>query len=304
MVASFSSSQLVQEQAFSISSLYQLTSDQLAQYHRDGFLIVRGLFGADEIEPLQQSLVTHSQIYDSGEIHAHSSGDSFSIMYLAETGNSLLGMFPRISRIVEGAEALLGEPCYHWHSKVCRKLPQSGEVEWHQDYGSWYYNGCLSPQLITCAIAIEHCTNDNGCLQVIKGSHLLGRIDVVDKGNTVITEPERVQLALEQMETVHCEMEPGDAIFFHSNILHGSPQNLSDRSRAMMFCTYNAISNAPFIKEGQEHHQYTPLAKVPNSAIRNGDYQSLLDIESELHKANPDNGVPHMNIRGCQCECM
>ncbi|MDY7019968.1 MAG: phytanoyl-CoA dioxygenase family protein, partial [Cyanobacteriota bacterium] len=165
---------------------YELTPKQIAQYHQDGFLIVRDFFEIEEIEPLARSLQTHTNEYESGEIKTFDSiGQPYSIIYWTELGDSLLGVFPRVARIVDGAEALLGEACYHWHSKICRKLPNSGQVEWHQDYGSWYYNGCLSPQLISCAIAIEACTPENGCLQMLKGSHVLERMDVIEMGNTV-----------------------------------------------------------------------------------------------------------------------
>ena len=276
---------------------YQLTQEQIAQYHQEGFLIVQGLFGADEVEALQRSLETDTRAYEQGEIQAlDNTGNAYSIIYWSELGDSLLGIFPRVARMVEGAEALLGESCYHWYSKITRKLPQSGRVEWHQDYGSWYHDGCLSPQLISCAVAIEASTLGNGCLQMLKGSHKLGRMDVIEIGNTVGADPQRMKRALEQFELVDCEMEPGDAIFFHSNVLHGSPPNRSDRSRAMMFCTYNAVSNAPFIEEGQQHHQYRPLHKMPDATIRNQAYQSTFDDRIEVYKPDPEFDKPYVNI--------
>jgi len=274
-----------------------LTQEQIKQYYEDGFLIVRNFFQPQEIEPLLRSLTTHAKEYASGEIRAlDNTGKPYSIIYWTELGDSLLGVFPRVARMVEGAETLLGESCYHWHSKVCRKLPNSGQVEWHQDYGSWYHDGCLSPQLISCAIAIEPCTPENGCLQMLKGSHLLGRMDVIKMGNTVGADPQRLQIAMEKMEIVNCVMEPGDAVFFHSNVLHGSPPNHSDRSRAMMFCTYNAISNQPFILEGQEHHRYLPLQKLPNSTIIESNYDCAMEDRAEVYKPDPEIDRPFMNI--------
>ena len=280
-----------------VETKYTLSQEQIDQYHQDGFLIVPKFFKPEEVEPLEQSLKSHINEYESWEIKTFdSTGQPYSIIYWAELGNSLLGVFPRIARIVEGAEALLGEECYHWHSKICRKLPNSGQVEWHQDYGSWYYNGCISPQLISCAIAIEPCTPENGCLQMLKGSHVLGRMDVIEMGNTVGTEPQRVKIAMEMMEIVNCEMQPGDAVFFHSNTLHGSPPNHSDKSRAMMFCSYNAASNQPFIIEGQEHHHYQPLQKLPNSAIAERFYDSTMEDKAEVYKPSSDIDKPYMNI--------
>ena len=279
------------------SRSYALSPEQIKQYHEDGFVIVRNFFQPEEIEPLVRSLSTHTDEYTSGEISAiDNSGKTYSVIYWTELGNSLLGVFPRVARVIEGAEALLGEPCYHWHSKVCRKLPHSGRVEWHQDYGSWYYDGCIAPQLISCAIAIESCSPENGALQMLKGTHKLGRIDIIKMGNTVGADPQRLEVAINNAELVDCTMEPGDAVFFHSNVLHGSPPNNSDRSRGMMFCSYNAVSNEPFIEEGQEHHHYKPLEKLPDSIILDGNYGSTMDNRAEVYKPNPEIDGPYMNI--------
>jgi hypothetical protein len=62
------------------------------------------------------------------------------------------------------------------------------------------------------------------------------------------------------------EMSPGDILFFHANMLHRSDQNRSDNPRWSMICCYNAKSNDPY--EESHHPRYTPLAKVPDSAIR------------------------------------
>jgi hypothetical protein len=84
-------------------------------------------------------------------------------------------------------------------------------------------------------------------------------------GNQTGADPERVKLALERLERIYCEMEPGDAFFFHGNTLHASDQNLSDRPRWGLIYCWNRASNDPF----REHHhpRYTPLSIVDDSAI-------------------------------------
>ena len=70
----------------------------------------------------------------------------------------------------------------------------------------------------------SHCTlrccKANGCLQVLSGSHRLGRIDHVTFGKQAKADPERLEEAKKAFELVHVEMEPGDALFFHCNLLH------------------------------------------------------------------------------------
>ena len=76
-----------------------------------------------------------------------------------------------------GREALGGE-VYHYHSKLTMKRPGGGgRWEWHQDYGYWYQNGCLYPDMLSVAVALEPATRENGCMQLLAGSHKLGRLE-------------------------------------------------------------------------------------------------------------------------------
>ncbi|CAH1802509.1 unnamed protein product, partial [Owenia fusiformis] len=73
---------------------------------------------------------------------------------------------------------LLGGEVYHYHTKLMMKEPHTGgKWNWHQDYGYWYQNGCLFPDMATVFIAIDPSTKSNGCLNVIKGSHKCGRVE-------------------------------------------------------------------------------------------------------------------------------
>ena len=94
-------------------------------------------------------------------------------------------------------ERLLGGEVYHYHHKLILKEPLTGGAwEWHQDYGYWYNNGCLFPLLASCLIAIDRATGENGCLEVLQGSHLIGRIDHGKVGDQTGADLERVEAAL------------------------------------------------------------------------------------------------------------
>ena len=140
-----------------------------------------------------------------------------------------------------------------------------GAWAWHQDYGYWYDNGCLFPYLASCMIAVDRATKENGCLQVLRGSHHMGRVNHVKIGDQTGADPERVAVAIERLELVHCELEPGSAIFFHCNLLHRSDQNKSDDPRWAFISCYNTKGNDPY-KESR-HPRYSPLAKWPDSMI-------------------------------------
>ena len=103
-------------------------------------------------------------------------------------------------------------------------------------------------------------------MQVLKGSHHMGRVEHVLSGEQAGAEMERVRAAMKRYELVYCVMKPGDALFFHSNVLHASARNDSEKPRWSMICCYNARSNDPY-KDAQ-HPRYTPLKKVPDASIR------------------------------------
>ncbi|MDE0392299.1 MAG: phytanoyl-CoA dioxygenase family protein, partial [Rhodospirillales bacterium] len=137
---------------------------------------------------------------------------------------------------------------------------------WHQDYGYWYFNGNLFPDMLSVLIAIDPATEENGCLRVIRGSARMGRLDHELVGGQLTADPERVAHAVERLEVVSCEMAAGDALFLHCNALHGSTKNTSKQSRNVLLCCYNAARNDPY----KDHHmpRYTPLQTLPDSAVK------------------------------------
>jgi len=176
------------------------------------------------------------------------------------------GVLEQTDTLVDGAlqaprstvEQLLGEEAYHYHSKMIFKDARTGGAwAWHQDYGYWYNNGCLFPHMASCLMAVDQATKVNGCLQVLAGSHHMGRINHGPVGDQNGADLERVNAALDRLERVYVELEPGDAVFFHSNLLHRSDQNKSEHPRWAFIACYNAARNNPY-KESR-HPRYSRL---------------------------------------------
>jgi ectoine hydroxylase-related dioxygenase (phytanoyl-CoA dioxygenase family) len=173
---------------------------------------------------------------------------------------------------VEAVDSLLegDAPVCHFHSKLMQKEPKVGGAwEWHQDYGYWYKNEFLFPnQLMSVMIAISEATQQNGCLQVIKGSHKLGRVEHGFSGEQVGASQRYVDLCLQSMERVYVELEPGDILFFHSNLLHRSEANLSDKPRWSMISCYNRASNIGYNDSAPSAtSSITPIEVVPDEAL-------------------------------------
>ncbi len=244
-----------------------LTDSQVAAYHADGYTLAKGLFDATEIGLLARSAKADNELDKRSFGRADGEGGVVRLSLWNHPGDGIYGMFARCERMVRSCEKLLDGEVYHYHSKMILKDPKVGGAwAWHQDYGYWYQNGVLFPLLTSVFIAVDPSRRENGCLQVLRGSHHAGRINHVLTGDQAGADRERVDQLMNRLELVYVEMEPGDTLFFHANLLHRSDQNTSDTPRWSMICCYNAARNDPY--KDSHHPRYTPLKMVPDSAIR------------------------------------
>ena len=165
-----------------------------------------------------------------------------------------------------------------------QKEPKVGGAwEWHQDYGYWYKNEFLFPdQMISVMVAITEANKANGCLQVIKGTHKMGRIEHGFAGEQVGASQHYVDLALKTMELIYVELMPGDALFFHSNLLHRSEANLSDKARWSLISCYNRAANVPYNEPSQS--STVPLTMVPDEALLQAATEGLQESANFLEK--------------------
>jgi ectoine hydroxylase len=238
-----------------------------AQYAVDGYLVLPGLLDKQEIALLGRAARADRVLDEHAFGRSDGEGGTVRLSLWNHPTDTIYGMIARCESIVGTAEKLLGGEVYHYHSKMIMKDAHIGGAwTWHQDYGYWYQNGVLAPLLTSVSIAVDRATRENGCLQVIRGSHELGRIEHVLSGEQAGADPARVEQILQRLSLVHVEMEPGDGIFFHANLLHRSDQNRSDQPRWSMICVYNAARNDPYMES--HHPRYTPLVKVSDAKIR------------------------------------
>ncbi len=258
-----------------------LTDDAVREYHARGFYVARGLFDRDEIDLLDRAAKEDHELDKRSFGRADGEGGTVRLSLWNHPGDGIYGMFARCERMVRSAEALLGGEVYHYHSKMIMKDARVGGAwTWHQDYGYWYQNGVLQPLLTSVSIAVDRATKENGCLQVIEGSHHCGRVEHILTGEQAGADRERVDEILKRMPLVYVEMEPGDALFFDANLLHRSDQNRSEHPRWSMICCYNAARNDPY-KESH-HPRYTPLKVVPDAAIREVGVKRFADDASDV----------------------
>ena len=256
-----------------------LTRDEIACYHRDGYVIVPAFLSAEELAPLKQAIDEDPGIRGRlATIHDGSETTLHDYLGWVRHGDDWLGTATRLARIVESAATLIGEPVYHYHSKIVQKpAARSGQVVWHQDFGGWYQDGCLMPDMLTCIVALTQATEESGCLHMLKGSHLMGRVDRIrDEHAYANIHPLRTDAMLERFERVAIELESGDGLFFHGNTVHASGDNRASWNRVLLEFSYNGISNAP-VFPGQDHHAVKPLEIAPDNSLRRGTWSGVFD---------------------------
>jgi len=224
------------------------TKQHLSDYHRDGYVVVRNFFSKDEIDLLYGLAVDDDVISKKSYDRTDASGLKTKLALWYALDESLYSKFARSERIVEAVEQILEGKAAHYHSKLMQKEPRKGGAwEWHQDYGYWYKNnGFLLPEMLSVLTALTAATKENGCLQMIRGSHKMGRVEHGFSGEQVGADMEKVNEALKIMPLDFLEMEAGDTAFFHCNTLHASAANLSEKPRWSIITAYNLASNKPY----------------------------------------------------------
>ena len=249
---------------------FKLTDAQLARYYADGYLVVESLFDEEEIELLLRIAKSDQRL--AADAYSRTDGDGGVSRLVARNvlEDDIYCAVVRSPRLIDPIEQMLDCEIYHWNHKVMMKEPRVGGAwEWHQDYGYWYVDhSVLFPLLASCMIALDPATKNNGCLQAIRGSHRLGRVEHVAINGQMSADPERVEVALDRMELVYCEMQPGAALFFDCNLIHRSDRNCSENPRWAMICSYNAACNSPFKRSPTTHPAYSKLERSPDESIK------------------------------------
>lgn len=265
---------------------FQLSPQQIESYHTDGYVIVNNFLKEEEVNKLFAIATGDDTLRKHAFDLNDQSGKKTKLTLWYTPGNDAYGLLTKSERMVNSVNQLMegDSPVCHFHSKLMQKEPRVGGAwEWHQDYGYWYKNEFLFPgQMMSVMVAITKANKENGCLQVIKGSHKMGRIEHGFAGEQVGASQHYVDLALKTMELIYVELKAGDALFFHSNLLHRSEANLSDSPRWSLISVYNRSANIPYNEPSQS--STIPLQAVPDEALMEWESKQIGDEAHFLEK--------------------
>jgi hypothetical protein len=220
-----------------------LGQEDIASFHRDGWVLVRGVFDGGEAALLDRwahELVALPEAPGRQWVYREESRE--------RPGVSLVNRIERISPFHQGfAELaqvlaapvgqLLGEEAVLFKEKINFKMPGGGGFQPHQDsqagwerYASYFVNAMVS---------IDEATLENGCLKIASGHHRGG----ISREWEPLTEEEMTGMRFEP-----CATQPGDLVLFDSYAPHTSEPNHSVRMRRMYFATYNRLSEGDHLE--------------------------------------------------------
>lgn len=228
------------------------TKEQLKQFEVHGFLLVRGLLSQHEVAELNSEIPELLNGRDEID-HLHRErerGGAVRQIYLAHRHSPPFKELIKHVKILGPVKQVINNEVYIWHSKINVKDAFEGTVWlWHQDYGYWMWDG-VNPRLISVMVLLDRATLNNGCLLVAAGTHKWGRLEHAADTETTSYKQWCVDLPT-LTERLQEEMikpitgEPGDVLFFHCNLRHGSGHNMSPLPRKTMIIVYNDIDNKP-----------------------------------------------------------
>ena len=231
---------------------------KLQQFERDGFVIVRNL--ADETLRSRMLSVTREGLdrkigpieyeaeveYPGSPISpTHPGGATIRRLRQALSRDFCFTEWVSSPSLHGRLRQLLGPnrvlPLAH-HNCIMTKHPRfSSDTNWHQDIRYWSYE---QSELISVWLALGSEHQENGCLQLIPGTHRM-EIDRRRFDDKLFFRPELPENQDVIRQAIFATLEPGDVVFFHCRLLHAASRNHTDKTKYSVVFTFRAANNLP-----------------------------------------------------------
>ena len=220
---------------------HRILSDQdIADFERDGFLVKRALYDADEMADIARW---------TDEVASLPETPGKYMMYfeksLLDNSTRLLNRLENFYPYHDGFKALfdgdkmrgavsdlLGEPAVLYKDKINFKKPGGDGFKPHQDQQAGW--GTYADFFITALVSIDEATVENGCLELVAGHHKRG---LIGTEWVPLSDDDWREMGIQPYPT-----KPGDVVFFDSFAPHGSGPNMSGKQRRVLYVTYNRAS--------------------------------------------------------------
>jgi ectoine hydroxylase-related dioxygenase (phytanoyl-CoA dioxygenase family) len=217
-------------------------------YKENGYLLVKGVFNADEVERMREAVegIVRRAALAKQDSNAAWQGDflppeqlkklvlkGFHDVHYHDASFMRAAIHPNMASVLSG---LIGPNVQLHHSKMLVKPPENGAAfPMHQDYP---YFPHAKHTMLAASVHLDRADEENGCLRVIPGSHIQGELPHV--GSYYLNHKE-----YPITDGTLCEADAGDVLFFNYLTIHGSSANRSDRTRRNVLFQYKDPEDFP-----------------------------------------------------------
>lgn len=248
----------------------KLTTNQINEFNERGFLLLENLIPEEVIDHLSKTVEKlETKEYPGHVFEAH--GKGFRALHGCHLYDKTFNGLIRSPELLDTAKKLLNDDVYVHQLKVNLKKPFNGEQwPWHQDYIYWRNkDGIPKDSIISVMLFIDDINEFNGPLFIIPKSHAVG---CIDSGNRDVTnggwdqdvsadltyqvENKLVDELIKKEGIFSAKGKKGTVLWFHGNIIHASPPNISPYKRRVGIITYNPVSNASTISGTQPRPEF------------------------------------------------
>jgi phytanoyl-CoA hydroxylase len=234
------------------------TPEEVEHFRREGFCVVKRLASADDLARMRwiTDVGVREQIgpieyeadlrYPGAPESLHvAGGRTIRRLKQAHSRDFLFTEWMLRPAILGRLQQLLGRrvvcPLAH-HNCIMTKQPEfSSETGWHQDIRYWSFQ---RPDLVNAWIALGHERPENGCLQIIPGSHLL-TLDPSQFDDDLFFRPDLPENQALIATKQFIRLEPGDVLFFHCKALHAAGRNATSETKYSVVFTFRSADNPP-----------------------------------------------------------
>ncbi|WOC12381.1 ectoine hydroxylase [Gordonia sp. MP11Mi] len=267
------------------------TADQVAAYAEKGFHIEDGLLTPAQVQTCWTEfdrLATAPEVDASGAIIRERGSDAVRSIFAVHRHSRVIDALARTPRILDRARQLLGSEVYIHQSRINAMPGMVGTgFGWHSDFETWHAeDGLPAPRTVSLSIALTDNFAFNGGLMLMPGAHRVFVPCVGETPDDNFRESLQKQKAGVPSDYAVTELgfeygieqftgAAGAALFFDSNSMHASSNNITPYSRANVFLVFNSVENAPLApfaaaSPRPDHiadRDTTPLAPIGDTAF-------------------------------------
>lgn len=236
----------------------EMTHAQRMHFEEHGYVILRNFTPTETVDEIL-SITRHDCINEVGPVEYEADlkypgapasnrdigGQTIRRLKQAHSRGIVFTDWLASRQLVNSLQQLLGHdlvcPLAH-HNCIMTKEPRfSSDTGWHQDIRYWSF---AKPDLVSAWLALGNETQQNGCLQLIPGSHRMtfGQHQFDSELFFRSDLPENQSIL---QKKIYAEMAPGDVLLFHARTLHAATRNHTDQTKYALVFTFRSLDNPP-----------------------------------------------------------